>query len=324
MAFVAVVLSSEEKITPVCTIHSFSPLPWYTGSCGPRGASRKIPAATATAPPRMIHCRFMRPATLPRPPRPGEPETRTRPRGVAWAGRTPSANGLQQISPAACLWLTVALNRSGQPMTDLHHFETFMRNYQDMVYATAARLLGNDADAQDMSQTVFLKAYEAFAALSASPTAGGWLKTVTTNLCLNHLTRYRARWRFFSELRSDEHDGEFLDSIPAPDSLEQNLADADHRRLIEQALRQLPAAQRVPLVLYHFENLGYDDIAAKLGVSLSKVKTDIHRARHALKRHLQPGLAGEEQWARKSAPAPQPGAVRGPCFPPAPQPKPQN
>jgi len=82
-------------------------------------------------------------------------------------------------------------------------FTTFMRNYQDMVFSTAARLTGNDAQAEDISQEVFLKAYENYDHLGTSPTAGGWLKTVATNLALNHLTRYRNRWRFFSEFRRD-------------------------------------------------------------------------------------------------------------------------
>src|SRR5262245_28173922 len=61
------------------------------------------------------------------------------------------------------------------PVTD---FTTFMRNYQDMVFSTAARLTGNNAQAEDISQEVFLKAYENYDHLKTSPTAGGWLKTV--------------------------------------------------------------------------------------------------------------------------------------------------
>src|ERR1700735_3316356 len=78
-------------------------------------------------------------------------------------------------------------------------FTTFMRAYQDMVFSTAARLAGNDAQAEDIAQEVFIKAYENFEHLRVSPAAGGWLKTVATNLSLNYLTRYRKRWRFFSE-----------------------------------------------------------------------------------------------------------------------------
>jgi RNA polymerase sigma-70 factor (ECF subfamily) len=52
--------------------------------------------------------------------------------------------------------------------------------------------------------------------------------------------------------------------------------------LIEAAMRRLPPHQRVPLVLYHFEDLSYQEIAQRLGVSLAKIKTDIARARAAM------------------------------------------
>jgi RNA polymerase sigma-70 factor (ECF subfamily) len=171
-----------------------------------------------------------------------------------------------------------------------------MRAYQNMVFSTATRLLGNDAEAQDIAQEVFLKAYERFAELSQSPTVGGWLKTVTTNLCLNHLSRYRARWRFFSELLSrDDNDDVTLD-IPAPDNVNEKLDEADYRRLLEQALQKLPTTQRVPLVLFHFDNLSYEEIAAKLSISLSKVKTDIFRGREALRRKLSLSSTGRDEW----------------------------
>jgi len=184
-------------------------------------------------------------------------------------------------------------------MTELEKFEGFMKNYQDMVYGTAMRMLGNPTDAQDIAQTVFLKAHEAFGSLAQSQSAGGWLKTVTRNLCLNHLTRYRNRWRFFSEMRSEEDETDFVDTLAAPEKLE-SLDDADRRQLLEAALHKLPDAQRVPLVLFHFEEMAYEDIAQKLGVSLSKVKTDIHRARHALKRYLQPRLAAGDRFDEPS------------------------
>jgi RNA polymerase sigma-70 factor (ECF subfamily) len=128
-----------------------------------------------------------------------------------------------------------------------------MRAYQDMVFNTAARITGRDGPAEDIAQQVFLKAYENFAQLQASPAAGGWLKTVARNLALNHATRYRRRWRFFSEMRSEDEDDTEMD---------------------------------IPLVLYHFEEMPYEEIAQQLGVSLSKVKIDIMRARATLAKHL--------------------------------------
>jgi RNA polymerase sigma-70 factor, ECF subfamily len=179
-------------------------------------------------------------------------------------------------------------------MTDQNQFELFMRQYQAMVFTTALRLLGNEADAEDISQNAFLKAYENFAALANNPAAGGWLKKVTTNLSLNHLTRYRARWRFFSEMTSAEEETDFAATLPAPSTWEKELAEAEYRQVLEEVLMKLPNAQRIPLVLYHFEGMSYQEIAAHLKISLSKLKVDIHRGRLALARYLKPGLLGNE------------------------------
>jgi RNA polymerase sigma-70 factor (ECF subfamily) len=173
-------------------------------------------------------------------------------------------------------------------MTDVQQFEAFVRRYQDMVYGTAVRLLGSPAEAEDVAQTVFLKAFQGFAEVVESPSAAGWLKTTTRNMCLNHLSRYRARWQFFSELtRPDRPDGgDFSDSLVSPVSHALDLEQAELREEIERALRALPDHQRVPLVLFHFEELSYQDIADSLGASIGKVKTDIHRGREALRRLL--------------------------------------
>jgi len=143
-----------------------------------------------------------------------------------------------------------------------------MHAYQDMVFSTAARLTGNDAQAEDIAQEVFLKAYENFDQLHSSPAAG----------------------RFFSELRRDDSDDEpeleFATPDLTPDSIIADIDTEQRHALIEQALRELPEHHRVPLVLYHFEEMPYLDIAKQLRVSLPKVKTDIQRARAALAKIL--------------------------------------
>ena len=170
-----------------------------------------------------------------------------------------------------------------------------MRSYQGMVYSTAYRLLANNAEAEDVAQEVFLRAFDHYDDLRSSPTAGGWLKTVTRNLCINHLQRYRARWRFFSEMapEDDERDERAWD-VPVEDKTVGEASAVDRRDLLERALEKLPSSQRVPLVLYHFEDLSYEEIAARLKISLSKLKTDIHRGREALRKKLQLGVNKEE------------------------------
>ena len=183
---------------------------------------------------------------------------------------------------------TVQTNSEG--MTVPTDFTTFMRNYQDMVYSTAVRLVSNEAQAEDISQEVFIKAHEHWESLRGSPTAGGWLKTVATNLSINHLQRYRKRWSFFSDLvhRSDEGEEREVE-FAAPDTFFEGMDASDRRERLEAALARLPDHQRIPLVLFHFEDLPYEDIAKQLRVSLSKVKTDILRGREALAKILLRG-----------------------------------
>ena len=183
-----------------------------------------------------------------------------------------------------------------------------MRAYQDMVFSTALRLTSNPAQAEDISQEVFLRAYESFDNLRSSPKAGGWLKTVATNLTLNHLTRHRKRWRLFSEIFSDDSREEELDSAAEVfDTVLSELETDERRALVERALQDLPTHQRVPLVLYHYEEMPYQDIADKLGISLAKVKTDILRGRVAMASLLAPGGLGAAD-SRRRSPSTQPGA----------------
>jgi RNA polymerase sigma-70 factor, ECF subfamily len=167
-------------------------------------------------------------------------------------------------------------------------FEAFVRRFQDMVFATAVRLLGNPVEAEDVAQTVFLRAFERFDTIGESPAAAGWLKAVTRHACLNHLARYRKRWRLFSEMArtADESETPYEATLPSPDSPAKTFERERQEQELEQALRQLPDHQRVPLVLFHFDDMSYQDIATLLGVSLGKVKTDIHRGREALRKHL--------------------------------------
>ena len=187
------------------------------------------------------------------------------------------------------LGVKCAHTAQGMTMTDAQEFELFMRNYQNMVFSAAMRLLARQAEAEDVVQEVFLKAFKHFPELRDNPRAGGWLRTVAVNLSLNHLSRYRSRWTFFSELFHGDDSGPEPELPAAPDSGEEAAAQ-DRRDLVDEALRKLPAAQRVPLVLFHMEGLRYEEIATKLGVSLGKVKTDIFRGREAMRKTLEPRL----------------------------------
>src|SRR3984957_19387834 len=140
--------------------------------------------------------------------------------------------GLQLFRPGRVMGVnepTPVQTSSTEPSRSIA-FTKFMRAYQDMVFTTAARLAGNDAQAQDISQEVFIKAFEHFDHLQASQTAGGWLKTVATNLSLNYLTGYRKPWRLFSEESE-------VPEPPVPDSASGEVGAEQQHAAIEEALR---------------------------------------------------------------------------------------
>jgi RNA polymerase sigma-70 factor, ECF subfamily len=120
----------------------------------------------------------------------------------------------------------------------------FMRAYEGMVFSTALRLTADRAVAEDLAQEVFLRAYERFGELAGSASAGGWLKTVATNLALNHLSRYRRRWRLFCELLEGSHADTLEPAVAALDEMTTVIGAEQRRALVERALAGAVARER--------------------------------------------------------------------------------
>ena len=100
----------------------------------------------------------------------------------------------------------------------------------------------------------------------------------------------------FSFLARIYHTAVWVVEFAAPDTFFSGVDSTERREWIEHALAKLPDHQRVPLTLYHFEDMPYEDIAKKTRVSLSKVKTDILRGREALAKILMRSGASHEQF----------------------------
>ena len=181
---------------------------------------------------------------------------------------------------------------------EIHNtFVTFMRTHQHRVYSQALRLLADQRQAEDVVQEVFLKAHQQGVSLWQDQRAPGWLKTVTRNHCFNHLTRYRKRYQLFSEQHNeaqDELDAPLFEDLieDRSDNNPQNhWEQADQSKRLQQAILTLPIHQRVPIVMYHFDDLSYEQIAQELNIAMAKVKTDIHRGRIKLKILLEKNLS---------------------------------
>ena len=136
-------------------------------------------------------------------------------------------------------------------------------------------LLGDAASAQDIAQESLLALYERGEGAVAPEQARFWLLRVARNRALNAIERTRTRVSLADRVR-----GLFARIVPHAEDL--FARDQETRHLMNQ-LGTLPEAQRAPLLLRELEGLTYAEIADLLGVSIAKIKTDIFRARTAMR-----------------------------------------
>jgi RNA polymerase sigma factor (sigma-70 family) len=147
------------------------------------------------------------------------------------------------------------------------------------VFRLAYRLTGNRADAEDLTQEVFVRVFRSLDSFTPG-TFEGWLHRITTNLFLDQARR-RSRIRFDS--LGDEPEARLPGRVPPPDhQVLDGLFDAD----VEAALGALAPEFRAAVVLCDIEGLSYDEIASVLDLKLGTVRSRIHRGRSQLRRAL--------------------------------------
>jgi len=174
---------------------------------------------------------------------------------------------------------------------DPYAFETLFRKYQTYVYNVSLGMLGNGEDAADITQETFLRLHRNLNSFRGDSTFSTWIYRVAVNLCITELRR-RSRNRFQlieDVLHTEEATLMQEETGPTPDEA---IALDEDRRVVHQVLRTLPPDYRAIMVLRHFEQLAYEEIADVLGLSLSQVKTRLFRARKMFKDRFK-GLAGD-------------------------------
>jgi RNA polymerase sigma-70 factor (ECF subfamily) len=157
-------------------------------------------------------------------------------------------------------------------------WDEVVRTHSARVYRLAYRLTGNQHDAEDLTQDVFVRVFRSLSSYTPG-TFEGWLHRITTNLFLDQVRR-KARIRF-DALPDDAERVPGKDPSPA-DVVNDRLFDPD----VQAALDSLPAEFRAAVVLCDIEGLTYEEIAATLGIKLGTVRSRIHRGRAQLRAAL--------------------------------------
>jgi len=169
---------------------------------------------------------------------------------------------------------------------DREAFRQLLDRHLGRMVAFAARVLGNDAGAEDVAQEAFLRLWTHAAHWQPTARLSTWLHRVVLNLCLDSLGRAR---------------DVALDDIAEPrdpgPSLVARMQARDIGRHVHAALAQLPAQQRVAITLCHHQGLRNTEAAEVMGVSVEALESLLARGRRTLRarlRNLLPDLLGED------------------------------
>lgn len=169
---------------------------------------------------------------------------------------------------------------------DMAAFERLVERHEMLVVGTVARMLGGNADVDDVAQQVFVRVWKSARRYRPAAKFTTWLLTITRNLVFNELRRKRRHVEVPLEFRHESAEiatpVENLTQNPATALLHDELA-----RAIDAAIRELPETQRMALVLRRYEGLSYEEIADVLDQTVSGVKSLLFRARTDLRERLR-------------------------------------
>ena len=187
-------------------------------------------------------------------------------------------------------------------MADQAEFEDQAMEFMPSLYTAALRMTRNAADAEDLVQETYLKAYRAFATFQQGTNLKAWMYRILTNTFINS---YRSKKRRPEETEIEEVEDLYLyrrlgglEAAAAGHSAEDEVLDRITDDEVKQALESLPEQFRMTVLLADVEGFSYKEIAEILDVPIGTVMSRLHRGRKALQKALyefglERGLVGD-------------------------------
>jgi RNA polymerase sigma-70 factor, ECF subfamily len=158
---------------------------------------------------------------------------------------------------------------------DTDAFEPIVRRYERVLYNAAYRMVGSREDARDVVQSAFVKAWEKLATFDPRYRFFSWIYKIVVNESINARTR-RVPTRALDP------------DLPGPGGPEETARSGEREACLQSALLKLPPDDRNVLILRHFAELSYTEIAEALGLTDTTVKSRLYEARQRLGRMLEP------------------------------------
>lgn len=164
-------------------------------------------------------------------------------------------------------------------------FEEVVREHQEFVFRTLARLTGRGEHVEDLAQEVFLRLYRGLENFRGEAKLTTWLYRITLNVAQDE---WKRRKKEQAHTSFDDPDAGWAERIPGADGdAEQILSQRQAMDAVNGALGELSEAERAVIVMFHQEECTYEQIALVLKLPLNTVRTHLHRGRQKLKEGLK-------------------------------------
>ena len=173
---------------------------------------------------------------------------------------------------------------------DKSAFDLLVLKYQHRVLKLVGRFVSDAAEAQDVAQEAFLKAYRALPSFRGDSAFYTWLYRIAINTAKNTLVSNRRRPVDFDLDLQDPEQYDRQAKLKEVDTPEGVLLTEEIREVVEKAMEQLPEDLRTAIVLREIEGLSYEEIAEAMDCPVGTVRSRIFRAREAIDKRLQPLL----------------------------------
>jgi RNA polymerase sigma-70 factor, ECF subfamily len=173
---------------------------------------------------------------------------------------------------------------------DRRAFDLLVVKYQHKVLKLVGRLISNPAEAEDVAQEAFIKAYRALKSFRGDSAFYTWLYRIAINTAKNALVSQGRRPVDFSLDTQDSTQHELQARLKESDTPEGMLLTDEIRLTVQQAMQELPEDLRTAITLRELEGLSYEEIAQAMDCPVGTVRSRIFRAREAIDKKLQPLL----------------------------------
>jgi len=174
---------------------------------------------------------------------------------------------------------------------DTEALRQLIEAHQHRIVGAVAKMLGDESDAEDIAQQVFLRVWKSASRYEPTAKFTTWLYKITRNLVFNELRR-RRRHPTQSMDASAEDDRPFQAPDPGAKPPDTSLLDDEMQAAIQRAIDALPEIQRMAIVLRRYDDVSYEEIAEILDLSVPAVKSVLFRARTELREKLKQYLEG--------------------------------